>query len=358
MIYPGAEAAVRRLVGRAEEKRIPLWVHIDLTHRCNLSCIHCYCRELSDGFLAGKTEMTLAEIRRVIDQLAESGALYLTLSGGEILAYPHFFEVAEHAKRKNFCLTLFTNGTLVDEAIARRMKGLMPKSVEMSIYGSTAKVHDAITGKKGSFERLTAAVGILKREGLRVVLKSVIMEPNFHQAEEIPGFARRLGADDYDFTIEVCPKNDGTKTPQQYQLSEKHIYEFMSMIITDEMAREKPFSGDPLQKAVCGTGLTTCYITPYGDVHPCPQLFIPMGNVKKRHFKEIWENTTTLMEELRSIKTYGDFESCPACRYVGVCRKCIGMAYLETNDIRKCYKTLETMSRIEYEIVSKRGGGA
>ena len=77
---------------RALDLGVPLSAHIDLTFRCNERCIHCYLDHEDYG------EMTTAEIKGVLDQLAEAGTFFLTLSGGEILLRKDFFEILEYAR--------------------------------------------------------------------------------------------------------------------------------------------------------------------------------------------------------------------------------------------------------------------
>ena len=348
-----AQKIFDRIMDKANDRKIPVTAHLDLSFRCNLNCIHCYCQGLSDDFSQRQPEMSSDEIKRALDELADAGSLHLTLSGGEILIHPHFFEIARYARKKNFCLTLLTNGTLIDNAMARRIKELSPVSVDMSIYGVTAEIHDSITGKAGSFAKLLEAVKALKKNNLRVVLKATIMEPNFHQAGELADFALKAGADKYNFAAEISPKNDGSKSPQRFNISDDKIYR----LFFDESwqpGKDPEYHDDPLQKPVCGTGAIGCYISPYGDVYPCIQLLTPMGNLKEKSFKEIWYSPSPIRLELEGLNTYRDMPECRSCKYVIGCKKCIGLAHLETNDIKKCYNTLRLLSKIEYESLTKR----
>ncbi len=105
--------------------------------------------------------MSLAEVRGLLDALAEEGCLVLTLSGGEVLLRRDFFEVAGAARERGFAPRIFTNGTLVDEARADRLAALEPVVVEMSLLGAAPETHDAITLKRGSFARTVRAAELL-----------------------------------------------------------------------------------------------------------------------------------------------------------------------------------------------------
>jgi len=81
---------------RAAELGVPMGVHLDVTYRCNERCVHCYLDHDDHG------EMTTAEVKDVLEQLAEAGTFFLTLSGGEVLMRRDFFEILEHARRLLF----------------------------------------------------------------------------------------------------------------------------------------------------------------------------------------------------------------------------------------------------------------
>jgi len=72
---------------RALDLGVPMSVHFDLTYRCNERCVHCYLDHDDHG------EMTTAEIKRVLDELADAGTFFLTFSGGEVLMRRDFFEL-------------------------------------------------------------------------------------------------------------------------------------------------------------------------------------------------------------------------------------------------------------------------
>jgi radical SAM protein with 4Fe4S-binding SPASM domain len=344
------------ILTRIEQERIPLWAHLDLTYRCNLNCIHCYCQGLSSEFPGAAPELTTSEVKNALEQLAEAGSLYLTLSGGEVFMRTDFFEIAEYAKKLSFCLTIFTNGTMVDERHARAFAELTPLAVELSIYGATAEVHDAVTGCQGSFEQLRAAVALLKSAGLRVVLKSVLMRTNYHQAEDIERTAAAWKADDYRFTIEINSKNDGSRIPQQYQLQEAELRGIFTRTTVPFQQVKHEYWDNPLSKPLCGTATLGCYIAPSGIVYPCTQLLIPMGNLREKSFQNIWFSDSPLRKELALLKTYADLPSCRKCGYVRYCKKCIGLAFLEAQDMKKCYNTLEMISRIDFELSAREGG--
>src|SRR5580704_17752196 len=102
-------ALLQEMSARALQLQIPLSVQLDLTYRCNERCVHCYLDHEYHG------EMTTVEIKKLVNELAEAGVFFLTMSGGEILLRRDFFEILEYARALLFCVTLKTNAVLIRE---------------------------------------------------------------------------------------------------------------------------------------------------------------------------------------------------------------------------------------------------
>src|ERR1700726_820856 len=116
------------MVAKALKLNIPLSVHLDLTYRCNERCIHCYLDHDDHG------EMTTSEIKDLLNQMADAGVFYLTISGGEILMRRDFFDILEYARALTFCIKLKSNGVLIREKEADRILSLGVESVQVSVY--------------------------------------------------------------------------------------------------------------------------------------------------------------------------------------------------------------------------------
>src|SRR5256885_15033499 len=103
---------------KTEALRIPLSVHVDLTMRCNERCIHCY------RVIERRPELTTAELKALLDDIARAGTLYLTFSGGEIFLRQDLLELIEHARRLRFDVRLKSNALLITAETAARLGAL------------------------------------------------------------------------------------------------------------------------------------------------------------------------------------------------------------------------------------------
>jgi MoaA/NifB/PqqE/SkfB family radical SAM enzyme len=131
---------------RALELSVPLGVHLDVTYRCNERCVHCYLDHDDHG------ELTTVEIKDILEQLADAGTFFLTLSGGEVLMRRDFFEILEYARDLKFNVRIKTNGVMIRKPEARRMRDLGVEQVQVSIYSRRSEIHDAITKLPGSLK--------------------------------------------------------------------------------------------------------------------------------------------------------------------------------------------------------------
>src|SRR3972149_6784926 len=103
------------LIDRASRQYIPLGMLFEVTHRCNLGCVHCYLPEGPWGRpKSSRVVLELPEIASIFDQLAESGCLSVTLSGGEVFMRRDFIEIVAAARERGFIVAVFTTGTLLN----------------------------------------------------------------------------------------------------------------------------------------------------------------------------------------------------------------------------------------------------
>lgn len=355
------------LTVKAEARRVPVHVHLELTYRCNEQCVHCYCvvehgRERD----ARARELTFEEIARLLDDLAEMGTLYLTLSGGEVLVRRDFFEIAEYARARNFALRIFTNGIGLTEAKVRRIAALEPLAVELSIFSADPAVHDAVTRVPGSFRRLLANVARLKAHGLRVYLKTVVMKPTLEGLAALRRLGRELGVFAHTFTCEVSPRIDGDiRGPGRYQLDEEELFGYMASPVWHKELQPLA-EGTPEEvaraKSTCGPAINGCCVDPYGDVFPCVAFRVPIGNVRRTRFRDLWHAPPPAIRDLLAVKTYADLPECRTCELVGFCARCHGDNLLENDgDWKACHKRARGVASAErrlYQILSKPAAAA
>ena len=320
---------MEQMGARALEQGIPLAVHLDLTYRCNERCVHCYLDHDDHG------EMTTAEILRVLDEAAEAGTFFLTLSGGEIFMRRDFFEILAHARKRMFAVKLKTNAVMVTRARAQRLARLGVAEVQVSVYSRRAEAHDAITKLPGSLRRTLEGVKRLREHGIRVSLANVLMKGNEDDYQDVRALALELGAG---FTIDpmITPMMDGSREVLGLNIDSGKL----AAVYRDESLTraEAPLGAGPagpasrddaMETIPCSAGHTLAYISPYGEVFPCVQFPYSCGNVRHQRFADIWKHSPQLAE-VRAIRL-ADVEGCSSCVHGSSCTRCPGLAYVEGN---------------------------
>ena len=318
---------LQEMSAKAQKLNIPLNVQLDLTYRCNERCVHCYLDHDDHG------EMTTAEIKRLLEEMADAGVFILTLSGGEIFLRKDFFELLEHARRLMFCVKLKTNAVLIRDREAARLRDLGVESVQISIYSHRPEVHDAITLIPGSLKRSIDAIRFLKSQGLKVIIANVLMTQNMQDYSGVRALAAELGVE---CTLDptVTPMMDGNRSTVDLGVdtgSLRQVFRDASLVgDVDEFCAIPPPGGeDALESLPCSAGHTACYVSPYGDVFPCVQFPLPTGNVREQRFVDIWRHSDK-MNEVRAIRLK-DLTTCTSCSHVGSCTRCPGLAFMEGN---------------------------
>lgn len=315
-----------RIGEKASARHIPLSAHLDVTWRCNEGCGHCYL----DHSLGG--DMTTAEIKGVLAQLAAAGTLFLTISGGEIMLRKDIFEIVAYARSILFDIRLKTNGILIGESEAGQFADLGVREVHISIYSHLPEIHDAVTRVPGSLVRSLDAARFFQRRGVTVELRCVIMRPNAEDYLGVQALAAEMGVRSK-FDASITPSMDGGMEPvtafrASFDTIRNVLHDKLLDADADEMcAPPAPPDANDLSGFPCSAGHSAFYITPQGDVTPCVQFPMVCGNLRRSRFIDIWRNAPELVK-LRGIRNR-DVAVCSSCSNFNSCNRCPGLAYME-----------------------------
>jgi radical SAM protein with 4Fe4S-binding SPASM domain len=324
MSFESSSSLISQLQKKCLEENIPLGVLFELTNKCNLKCRHCYM--VRDDSI----ELSSDEVMDIIDQLVDIGTYYLGFTGGEIFTRDDLFDILKYAKSKGFVLSLLTNGTLITPEQIEEIKKLKPSSFEISLYGSTANTHDNITRIKGSFEKTMETVEAIIRNNMKVTIKTPLMNLNIRELDDIAAVCKVLGVK-HRMNPGIVPARNGSKSPLQYDLSDEDLKSYLSN--HDLNVLSYLYERDFTQRFICTAGKALCGITASGIVYPCIMMPIPVGNLRKKKFKEIWNVMPSYeLKRVRALKIR-DLPSCSACNLRKFCIRCPGVVYHETGDI-------------------------
>jgi organic radical activating enzyme len=218
-------------------------------------------------------EMTTAEIKGVLDQLAEAGVFFLVFSGGEVFMRRDFLDLVEHARKLQFNAKVKTNGVMIHEAEARRLRELGVEQMQLSVYSHRPEVHDAITKLPRSLKRTIDSIKFLKSQGLKVTLSNVLMTVNRSDHKRTQALTQQLGIA-YTLDPTLTPMIDGSTSNLYLRVDDDNLDQLFSdpeLVgnVEEYCKPPAPVDEDAMEGYSCSAGHTACYISPYGDVFPC-----------------------------------------------------------------------------------------
>ena len=295
-----------RLYREATEANTMFRVWLDLLIPCNLRCRHCYL-DFSE-----KDIVPFPEVCNWMDQLVEHGCPELVLTGGEIFLRKDLLDIVAYAESKGFLFDLYTNANFIDEKKADQLAKHLIQTVQISIYGTSAPIHEAVTKKAGTFEKSITAAKLLIERGVPVRLEYHIQRDNFEDAFKFPEFATAMGAD-YKFDTKLVPNRNGDDELLKYSVTVQQQAEIYKAGL---MNRKTNF--------ICTAAISKARINAHGDIYPCELINTAVvGNLKKNTLKEIWDSKwrTSLREKILDYKP----NRCGGCNHVSDCEPCAAM---------------------------------
>lgn len=317
-----------RFKNRVLRERIPLSGSIELTTRCNFSCVHCYLPTNSR-----KNPAPDADSGRVlswIDDLAEAGCLYLLLTGGEPLLRKDFSDIYTHARKQGMMVSVFTNGSTVTDEHLRLFKEYPPTEIEISVYGASPETYKRITGSANAYSKAMAGIDALHGNGVRIKLKTVLMDLNHDDLPAIEDLARKLGVG-FRFDPAVMPRLDGDRSPILHRVSPEAAVE-CEFRDADRFKKWAAFwkktekTGIDAWLYVCGAGMTCFHITASGLLQPCLMSTEGRHDLNQSDFRTGWASMGEIISRIKA----GSQHPCKGCELITICGYCPPFFKLET----------------------------
>lgn len=316
------------------------------TRTCNLRCVHCYMDSEAKQYA---DEMSTAEAKQMIDDLAEFKVPVLLFSGGEPLIRPDIFELAEYAGSKGIRPTFSTNGTLITREMAQHIKDIGVGYVGISLDG-LREVNDKFRGKAGAFQAAMAGIQNCVAVGQRVGLRFTINSHNLAELDNIFDFIEEEKINRVCFYHLVYSGRgnqmvDEDVSPEESRQAMETIirrsidFEKRGMkkeILTVDnhcdgvylylrTLKEDPQKAQSIKELISmnggnRSGIAFAEIDPAGYVHPDQfTQHITFGNVRERKFGDIWTDTShPIMAGMKNRKPLLKGR-CSKCRYLDVC---------------------------------------
>jgi radical SAM protein with 4Fe4S-binding SPASM domain len=322
---------------RQAGQRVPMQVSIEVTRRCPLECQHCYNNLPMGDQDARSREMTTEEHFRMLDELVEMGCFWLLYTGGEIFARKDFLDIYTYAKQKGFLITLFTNGTLINEKIADYLVEWPPFAIEITLYGRTRETYEALTMIPGSYDRCLRGIKLLRERGLPLKLKTVATSINKHEVFAMKQFAEEELGLEFKFDGQINPRIDCSQSPLAVRLAPEEVValdmaapkgasEYFRLVERDLKNPPDPARNDRIY--VCGGGVNSFAVNAYGEMGICIISQQETFRVQELGLKRVWEESLLRTRRLKRTRV----TKCVECRIQSLCGMCPANGEMENGD--------------------------
>lgn len=238
---------------------------VELTHRCNLHCIHC---SASAGTMADKEILTTEELKKVLDKVIALKPRIICVTGGEPMVRSDFWEIAEYLKANaNSILTIMTNGTLINEKNVDRLVEIF-SGFDISLDGVDEYTCSHIRGK-GVFGKVVNAVKLLKERNVPQISLSMVDVSYTHEhIDDFNKLNEELGTTPIVRAFDEFGR--GKENAQELKNTAKSKMSMGEMRrIAEQIGREERERADGFS---CGAARVEFFVNNVGDLYPCAPL--------------------------------------------------------------------------------------
>jgi SynChlorMet cassette radical SAM/SPASM protein ScmE len=339
--------------------RTPRSVDLEITDRCNLRCR--YCSHFGSEAEVGR-DLPTEEWLRFFEELGRCAVMDVCLQGGEPFIRDDLAELIRGIVRNRMRFSLLSNGTLITDEVASLLAETgRCSSVQVSIDGSVAEVHDSFRGE-GTFRQALEGLQCLQRHGLAATVRVTIHRRNVHDLDAIaallldeiglPGFSTnnashmglcRKNADQVELTadehtvameslLRLNERYNGRISAQAGPLANARMWL--------EMEEARATGAGPLPHrghlTSCGGVFSKMAVLADGTMVACGQLaHVKLGRINQDRLDEVWQHHPELQRlRERPLIPLSDFEFCQGCPYLDYCPGgCPALSYTTAGDV-------------------------
>ena len=289
-----------------QKMAFPVTANLAITHRCQCQCIHCSADPFKDP---SREELSVDEIKTVVDGALDMGASLIIYVGGEPMLREELYELIEHVDKSKAVVMIFTNGLLLTKENVKKLKDAGLFSLNISIDHSESLLHDEFRKVVGCYEKAFDGARRARDAGILTGISTYATHENLRDGhlEKLLQKANKEGF--AEVTIFNCipsgrflkdaSKILGPAERKAVIALAKKYYETTPMGINAMALINSPLG------VGCYGANSQFYMTAYGDINPCDFNPINFGNVRDMSIQAIW----------KKMVTHPDFNrSFPSCR--------------------------------------------
>ncbi len=327
-----------------ENKHNPLSATFELTPFCNFKCNMCYIRLTKEQAQKQGSLLSAEEWLKIARQAKDMGVLKLCITGGEPFTYPEFWDLYSELNKMGFLISILSNGSLIDQDVIEKFReNGMPFSMKLTVYGASNETYFNVCGDGTGFDKMSAAIDLLLKEGVPLSLTSTIVKENACDLQNIYNFAKTKGLP-MQHTITVVKSARGAQNTvgkSRFSLSD-----FPEEFTLEKLESNKsPSSENPFAR--CAGYNNSIWITWNGNIQLCSFMNKPCvyysGSLADDYIK--------LHSLLSKIKNPTE---CANCRWKNFCQRCPGILCAESGDAEKTDKDLCFMAEKLFKLYENK----
>lgn len=332
---------------KASRTKTPISGTFELSPLCNMDCKMCYIKMSKEKQESIARLRTKEEWIELAQKAKEKGMLFLLLTGGEPFLVKDFKELYIELHKMGFCISINSNGTMIDEDVIEWLKHYPPMRINMTLYGASDETYGRLCNNPKGFTQVTKAISLLKENNIQVKLNCSVTPYNKDDLKQMMDFA-----EEHDLVIQATSymfpplRKDETKIGQndRFNAEDAALYGAYISAYSNGFDRFKDYiesgqlalydadddcgvvEGDHMR---CRAGITSFWMTWEGKMLPCGMIPDSGKDPWEVGFDEAWENTKNIVSEIKlPVK-------CAGCGKKDECRACAAMVYTETGTYDK-----------------------
>ncbi|MFL1471574.1 radical SAM/SPASM domain-containing protein [Paraclostridium bifermentans] len=309
---------------------LPRVISIELTHKCNFKCLHCYGEYDNEN----SEMMDFNKLKKFLIQAKDLGVESIELTGGEITMHPDICEILNLIHKLEFKLvSLLTNGFIRnDELYNLIIQHKENTFVQIDMHGNTENYLKWFTQVPNTKEKVEENIKYLHDNGVYIRVVTTVTPHNLNQIEDIADWVHSLGIRCYGVStvIPTGRANDDSKNliinsieefnklqEILYNISQKYGKKFLNLIEDDNSLNSN-----------CGALISNPSISPNGDLKICAMddlnITKSIGNVLEENIKDIYENNLEFIKSFKNLKSPSlDMKECKDCENIDFCLGCV-----------------------------------
>ncbi|MBI2865382.1 MAG: radical SAM protein [Chloroflexi bacterium] len=345
---------------------VPRLVAWETTRACPLACIHCRAEAQTEP---DPRQMTTAEGKALLDNIASFCKPIIILTGGEPLIREDIFELATYGSGLGLRMTVSPDdGRLLTPETVEKLKAAGIQRASFSLHYPDAEKNDYFARRQGAFEAALQGLATMKRGGLPFQLNTSVTRHNVDDLPRMIEVVRQVGAEAWHVFLLVPTGRardiaEDELEPMKYEETLNWLYDKQKQEpiqiqatcgphlrrIQIQRRKAEGTSGQPQHQPAqaaagarpsghphgmspsrgCMTGDGFVFVSHVGEVFGCGFLPIAAGSIRERPFKDIYYSSPYL-QDLRDVTKLGG--KCGRCEYRNVCGGCRARAYAATGD--------------------------